>query len=311
MRRADGGAGSAQERAERGAGQEEDPEERQQHAEDRRPGRPDALRDEVAELSPDPAAVRGAEREHQPDDGDAEAEPERADGNQGAPRDDEAAERDQDQRRDVGGPADHAPGRIRHRPAAQAEPEHARQEDPERGEPEPDQLRVMVTGALLRPPPRLAGRRLRPRLRGARTAACLRHASLFAPWDRAPSQPGLWCKSQMAPRLRERLHRLVRQVTTSVELVTWRTSKLAHARHRSSGTVGRCRPGLGSIRSTSRRCARWHGAGSRPRRSSGGCTSCRWRLTRPFRAIRPCCGLPPGFRETIRRWARTRSSRRS
>ena len=44
----------------------------EQHAEDRRAGRADPSRDERFELPADPAAVRGAEREHQPDERDAE-----------------------------------------------------------------------------------------------------------------------------------------------------------------------------------------------------------------------------------------------
>ena len=160
----------------------------------------DAPCDEAVELPSDPAAVRRAEREHEPDDRHREPEPERPHGDERAPGHDQRAERDQDERRDVGRPADDAP-RARARAAAQAEPEHAGEEDPDRDQAEPDQLGVVVAPGAL-PAPLHARRRPRPRLGGTRLAASLRHRRATsrrtprllpgAPGPRA-GPTGLWC----------------------------------------------------------------------------------------------------------------------
>ena len=133
------------------------------------------------ELAADPAAVRGAEREHQPDDGDAQPELERADGHERAPGHHQPAERDQDDRGDVGGPADHGGDGVRHRAAREPEPEHAREEDPDREQPEADELGVVVAARALAPALLDARRRLRPRPRGTGAAACLRHRGPLRP----------------------------------------------------------------------------------------------------------------------------------
>ena len=54
------------------------------------------------------------------------------------------AERDEDERREVGGGSDRAPREIPDRPAAEAEPQHGGEEHPQGGETEADQLRMLV-----------------------------------------------------------------------------------------------------------------------------------------------------------------------
>ena len=77
-----------------------------EHAEDRRAGRAEADRDDALEAVADRAALRVAEREQQPGDRDAEAEPERPHVDECAARDDQRAERHEDERRQVRGGAD-------------------------------------------------------------------------------------------------------------------------------------------------------------------------------------------------------------
>ena len=74
----------------------------------------------------------------------AETEPERADVDQRALRDHQHAERDEHERRDVGGRADRGADEVADRSAAEAEPEHGCEEDADRAEREPDQLRVVM-----------------------------------------------------------------------------------------------------------------------------------------------------------------------
>ncbi len=62
--------------------------------------------DQIFEAAAERAAVARAERQHQADDREREAEAERAHVDECAPRDDQDAERDEDERRQVGGVAD-------------------------------------------------------------------------------------------------------------------------------------------------------------------------------------------------------------
>ena len=146
MRALDGVPRAAHDRAEAGAGQEERAGERQQHAEDRRAGRAEPERDERLERVSERAAVTGAERQHQPGERDAEAEPEGPDVDQFALRHHQGAERHEHQRRDVRGSPHGRLHEVADRPAAEAEPEHGREEDADRAERQPDQLGIVMVG---------------------------------------------------------------------------------------------------------------------------------------------------------------------
>ena len=117
---------------------------RQQDAEDRRSGRAEPERRERLEAVADDAAVTRAERQQQAGERDCETEPERAHVDQLALRHHQRAERDEHERRDVGGRPDRGLDEVADRAAAEAEPEHGRQEDADRAEREPDQLRVVM-----------------------------------------------------------------------------------------------------------------------------------------------------------------------
>ena len=105
---------------------------------------PSAEGDEPLEPVPEETAVAGAERQHQAGERDAQAEAERAHVDQRALRDDHHAERDEDDRRQVGGGADRRVGEVLDRAAVEAEPEDGGEEDAEAGEAEADQLRMLV-----------------------------------------------------------------------------------------------------------------------------------------------------------------------
>ena len=125
-----------------------------------------------------------AEREHEADQGDGEPEPEGAHVDQRALRHHQHADRDEEERCQVGGRADEALHRVGRRAAAQPEPENGRQEDAEPGQPQPDQLGVVVRLRLLRLPAALldAGRRSRGRLVGPLLAHHVRgHFALGIP----------------------------------------------------------------------------------------------------------------------------------
>ena len=121
--------GPAQDRAQARAGEEQQAGQRQQDAEDRRAGRAEAERDQIFEAAAEGAAVAGAERQHQADDREREAEAERANVDERAARDDQHAERDEDERRQVGGVADALLDQMADRAAVEAEPEDGGEED--------------------------------------------------------------------------------------------------------------------------------------------------------------------------------------
>ena len=113
---------------------------RQQHAEDRRAGRAEADRNHALETVADRAALSVAQRQEQPGDCHAEAEPERPHVDECAARDDQRAERDKDERRQVRGGADGCLHGMRDRPTAEPEPQDSGDEDARADEPEPDEL---------------------------------------------------------------------------------------------------------------------------------------------------------------------------
>src|SRR5581483_2336403 len=125
-------SGAADERAERGAGQEEDAGDRQQDAEDRAAGMADAEADDALEPGPEQPSVRAPEREQQPEQPDREPEPERAHVDELAAGDYEGADRDERERQHVRGPADRGGGGVADGAAREPEPEDAGEEDAER-----------------------------------------------------------------------------------------------------------------------------------------------------------------------------------
>ena len=137
-------AGAAEDRAEARAGQEQDARDRQEDAEDRGAGRAEPQRNERLEPVADEAAVGGAEGQHQAGERNRQSELERPHVDERALRHHQGAERDENDRREVGGSADRALREICDRPAAEAEPEHGREEHPDRGEAEADQLGMLV-----------------------------------------------------------------------------------------------------------------------------------------------------------------------
>ena len=108
-------ARAAEDRAQARARQEEHAGDREEDAEDRRAGRAEPERDERLEAVADEAAVRGAERQHQPGQRNGEPELERPNVDERALRHHQRPERDEDDRREVGGGADRAPREVRRR----------------------------------------------------------------------------------------------------------------------------------------------------------------------------------------------------
>ena len=150
-------AGAAEDRAQAGARQEQEAGDRQEDAEDRRAGRAEPECDQRLEAVADETAVRRAERQQQARERDRQAELERPNVDEGALRDDQAAERDEDHRCQVRGCAERAPCELADRAAAEAEPEDGGEEHAERGEAEADQLRMLMGMRELDPLPRRRG----------------------------------------------------------------------------------------------------------------------------------------------------------
>ena len=153
--------GTAQDRTVGGAGQHQSAGEQRGQAEERRPGAAEQHRDAAAEQPADEAALAGAERHHQADEGDREAGAERPHVQEAAPEEHQASDDDQRERRRVGGRADHvaqpALDLLADDASLPAQVDERGEEEPEGGEPEADQLRVLVgragAAALLRRPP--------------------------------------------------------------------------------------------------------------------------------------------------------------
>ena len=175
---------AAEDRAERRAGEQERADEEEQDAEDRRAGDADRDADGAAEHLADVAAVVLAERDHQPEAEHDEAGAERADVDERAARDHEAAERDEQHRQHPGGAADERVEAVHERaadPAAvPAGVADAAEEDAERDEPEPPEL-----GAVEGLRPRRLGA-APPRPPGAQLALALGRAIRVC----SPGRPG-------------------------------------------------------------------------------------------------------------------------
>ena len=183
-----------EDRAERGAGEEQRADEQQQRAEDRRAGGADRDADGAAEHLAEIAALVAAERDHQPEGEDAEPHAERAHVDERAARDHQAADGDERDRQPPRGAADQRVEAVDERAAdvaaVPADVEDAAEEEPERDEAEAPELRVVEA-------PRLRGLRgglLPPGADGFRTQRALallaRHEGPFARAAHAPSPRG-------------------------------------------------------------------------------------------------------------------------
>src|SRR3954447_13754824 len=152
-------AGAPENRPERRAREEQRTDEEQQDAEKGRAGGADRHADGAAEKLPQVAALIPAESDHQPEREDEEARAEGPHLDEGAPGDHQAAEADEGDRHEPGGAADEGIEPVGHRAAdiaaVPARVDDAAEEEPEREQPEPPELR------MLQPPrPRGLGRAL-------------------------------------------------------------------------------------------------------------------------------------------------------
>ena len=165
MRELDRVAGPPDDRAQARTREEQQAGDRQQHAENRRAGRPQSDRDDGLERAPDGAAVRIAEHEQEARQRDPQTELERTHVDELAPGDDERSEWHQHHGRQVCGRPDRTGHEVGDRAAVEPEPQDRRQEDAQRDEGEADQLRVVMRPRSTAPCAFLhATRRLRGRL---------------------------------------------------------------------------------------------------------------------------------------------------
>ena len=184
VREVDDVAGASEHGAEARAGQEGQPGDGRQHAEDGRAGGPEPGCDDSLEAVADGPAVCVPEREQHARDRDTETKPERAYVDQLAACHDQPADRDEDERCQVRGGADGGLHGMRDRPAAEPEPQDGGDEDARTDQPEPDELRMRLrdvelaarlpAAALLDPAGRFRGRAVGPLL--ARHRGALRPA---------------------------------------------------------------------------------------------------------------------------------------
>ena len=160
-------AGAAEDRAGGGAAHEQRAADEEGAADDRRAGVADETGERPAEREPEEASAVAAEQRHEPEEPDAEPEPERADVEEVAAREHEPADADQRERQHVRGAAEDRLEHVRepraHRAAVEAEVEDRGEDETERGQPQAEQLALVV-----RPRAALGGPPLHPR-RDART----------------------------------------------------------------------------------------------------------------------------------------------
>ncbi len=163
---AHGVPGAAQQGAGGRPGEEQHAGQEQSGADDDRAGLPHDPGEAAAEERADGAALVASERDHQPDAGDHEAGAERLEVDERAADEHQPAHADEHERQHVGGAADRVLQPLRDLRAddapVPAEPEHGREEEADRGHPEPPQLGMVVRSGLLRRPLPDAGRRARP-----------------------------------------------------------------------------------------------------------------------------------------------------
>ena len=148
-RRADDVAGSPQDRPRRSAAHEERAAEEHSRAHDDRAGSADEPRHGAADREPDEASVVvAAEQRHQAEKAHAEPEPERPDVEEVAPREHERADSHERERERIRRVSEHGAEPVREPgadgAAVEAEVEDRRQHEAERGQPEPEQLALVV-----------------------------------------------------------------------------------------------------------------------------------------------------------------------
>src|SRR3954447_5154828 len=134
-------------RPERRTGKEQDADEEEQDAEDGRSGGADRDADGAAEELSEVAALIPAESDHQTEREDHEARAERADVDESASGDHQAAESQEEDRHEPGGAADEGAEAVGHRAAdiaaVPARIDDAAEKETEREQPEPPELRVL------------------------------------------------------------------------------------------------------------------------------------------------------------------------
>jgi hypothetical protein len=144
MRKLHGVTGAPDDRAQARAGEEQQARNREQDAEDRGAGRPEADRHDRLERLADGAAVRLAEGEQQSGHRHRKPELERADVDELAARDDERTERYEHDRCQVRRSPDGVGDEVTDRAPAESEPENRSEEHAQADQGEPDELRMMM-----------------------------------------------------------------------------------------------------------------------------------------------------------------------
>ena len=150
----DGVPRASQQRARRGARDEQEPGEDQRNADDQRPRLADHVCEAAPERRADGAAVALPQGDHQPEEADREAGAERPQVDQFAANEHQAAdadERERDERRGGAEAVVQPVGDVRPDGASvEAEPQHGSEDEPERDEAEPPELGMVVPARLLR-----------------------------------------------------------------------------------------------------------------------------------------------------------------
>ena len=198
-------AGAAKQRAGGGARDEHHAREDERDAHDQRAGSADDLREATTESSAERPAVVLAERDHQADEPDDEAGPERAKVDEGAPDEHERSDPEQNgghERRRRAERVVEPVGHVRADGAAvPAEPEDGREDEPDDDEPEPPELGMVVRAGLLRA---LLDARRRTRLARARRSGALlprRHGLAASALDERLLREAGFRRSGTLPRI--------------------------------------------------------------------------------------------------------------
>src|SRR5918999_696307 len=179
----------AEDRAQRGAGEEKRAGPEQEEAEDEAAGAAEQAAEHGVERLPDAPSPLGAEQDHRPGRDEDEPGAERLHVDEGRPRDHEASEEDEDDRHpDARGPDESLEARVdllAHDTSRAVQPGDECEEEPQAEEPEPEELVVLVLSPS--PPRALRLANARGRL-GAKARRTLlpRHGCRFR-GRRAPS----------------------------------------------------------------------------------------------------------------------------
>ncbi len=146
---------AAEDRPGRGAGDQQQACDEQRAADDGRSRLADERRDRAADREADEAARVLAEKRHEAEKAHTDAEAKRANFEEVAPREQQAAERDESDRKDIGRIADHL-GECARQPrpdgtAVEAQVEDGGEHEPEREQREAEQLVLVLGAGSLRP----------------------------------------------------------------------------------------------------------------------------------------------------------------